>query len=126
MSQMVDTGTKTFTATEAIPKYSTVKLDTGGVGVCDLTDRCIGTAVTEAYASGDLVTVKLLNAPGTHKVIANEASAANATLYTEAGGLVQDTAQATSLPTFLALEAATAQFDVIEALALPYGGPAAE
>ena len=123
MSQQVDTGTRRFVAGEAIPQFSVVTyVNTGKVLMCDLTDQPIGVAQQEAFADGDPITVKLFNAPGTFKVRANEACAIDAVLYTEAGGYVQDTAQATSLPVGIALEAAGAQNDIIEMLPLHYGG----
>lgn len=126
MSQYVDTNCRTFTADGAIPLYSLVNFASPGkVGVNGLAERPIGVAMREAFADGDEIPVKLLNASGTFKVIAVEALAVGATLYTEAAGKVQDTAQATSLPLFQALEAATADNDVIEVALLPFGGVAA-
>jgi hypothetical protein len=57
---------------------------------------------------------------------ASEALAVAATLYTESDGEVQDTAQATSFPFAIALEAATADGDIIECALLPYTGAVAE
>ena len=123
MSQYIERGPITRTADEAIPQFSTVTITATGVKVCDLADSCHGTAV-DAAAIGERVAVRLLS-QGTHKVIAQEAFVEGATLYTEANGKVQDTAAATANPCFIALEAATADGDIVEALPLPYGGPAA-
>lgn len=126
MSQQVDGNTKGFTASEAIPRYARVKTTGAGtVGVAGLTDKDLGTAQNDAFAAGDPVTVKLRSAAGTHKVIASEALAAGATLYTEASGKVQDTAQATAFIWGQALEAATADGDVIEAVVNTHGDTAA-
>jgi hypothetical protein len=94
-----------------------VKLDSDGrVTVAGLADKEIGTVVTPAFAAGDPVTVRLRSAAGTHKMVAVEALAAGATVYTEASGKVQDTAASTAFQIGTALEAATADGDVIEVL----------
>jgi len=125
MSQFVDGQTKTFVADEAIAINLRVKLDSDGkVTVAGLADKEIGTAVTPAFAAGDRVTVRLRTAAGTHKMIAQEALAVGATLYTEANGKVQDTAQATSFQVGVALEAAAADGDVIEVLYNAHGDTA--
>lgn len=126
MSQFVDGNYKTFEADAAIALYQRVKLDSDGkVTVAGLADLDIGTAVKPAFAAGDLVTVKLRTASGTHKMIVSEAVAAGALLYTESDGEVQDTAQATAYPIGTALEAATADQDVIEVLYNTHGDTAA-
>lgn len=118
MSQRDDSGFKTFEADEAITLYSRVKLDSDGkITNAGLTDRSIGTLQTNpALAAGDLVSVKLRSAAGTHKVRVKEAVAAGALLYTEADGEVQDSAQATAFLEMQAFEAATAENDIIEAI----------
>lgn len=126
MSQYTDNNCKTFTADEAIAVHLRVKLDSDGrVTVAGLADKEIGTAVTPAFAAGDQVTVKLRSGAGTHKMVAIEALAIGATVYTEANGKVQDTAQATSFQVGTALEAATADGDVIEVLYNALGDTAA-
>lgn len=126
MSQYTDNNCKTFTADEAIAVHLRVKLDSDGrVTVAGLADKEIGTAMTPAFAAGDQVTVKLRTGSGTHKMVAIEALAIGATVYTEANGKVQDTAQATSFQVGTALEAATADGDVIEVLYNALGDTAA-
>lgn len=127
MSQRDDSGYKPFAADGAIALYSRVNVNSDGtIGEAGLAERCIGTLQTEAaLAAGDVVSVKLYTAPGTHKVRVKEASAAGALLYTEADGEVQDTAQATAFAWGIALEAATAENDVIEAVPLGPVGTAA-
>ncbi|MEM8866444.1 MAG: hypothetical protein AAGF31_12940 [Planctomycetota bacterium] len=58
------------------------------------------------------------------QVIAQEAFAFGTTLHTEADGKYQDTAAATSFPELKALEAATAEGDVVEAVPLHFIGAA--
>lgn len=126
MSQYVDTNERTFTAAAAIPQYALVNFaSTGKVSKNGLAERPVGIAMRAAFADGDEIPVKLLNGSGSFKGIASEALAVGATLYTESDGEVQDTAQATSLPVGIALEAATADGDIIEFLPLHYGGVAA-
>lgn len=125
MSQYVDGQTKAFVADEAIAENLRVKLDSDGrVTIAGLTDKEIGTSVTPAFAAGDNVTVRLRTAAGTHKMVAIEALAVGATVYTETDGKVQDTAQATSFQVGIALEAATADGDVIEVLYNTHGDTA--
>jgi hypothetical protein len=126
MSQYTDHNCKTFIADEAIAVHLRVKLDADGrVTVAGLADKEVGTAVTPAFAAGDPVTVRLRTASGTHKMVAIEPLAIGATVYTETGGKVQDTAQATSFQVGVALEAATADNDVIEVLYNSHGDTAA-
>ncbi|MEM6260153.1 MAG: hypothetical protein AAGI37_17900 [Planctomycetota bacterium] len=118
MSQRNDSGYITFEADEAIELYSRVKLDADGkITKAGLTDKSIGTLQTRAaLAVGDKVPVKLRSAAGTHKARVSEAVAAGALLYSESDGEVQDTAQATAFVEGTALEAATADNDIIEFL----------
>lgn len=117
MSQFNDTGCKAFEADAAIGQYERVKLDSDGkVTQAGLADRGIGTATRAAFAAGDVIDVALYSKPGTMKMKAVEALAAGALVYSEAAGKVQDTAQATSYLVGIALEAATADNDVIEVM----------
>jgi len=126
MSQLVDVNVKGFEADEAIALYARVKLDSDGkITNAGLADKEIGTAQQEAFAAGDIISVKLRSGSGTHKMIASEALAAGAVVYTEASGKVQDTAQATSFIVGTALEAASADGDVIEVLYNAHGDTAA-
>lgn len=125
MSQFVDKD-KTFPVSAAVTQYALVTLaNTGKVAVTGLAERPIGIAMEPAFADADRIAVKLLNNSGTFPGIAKEALAIGATLYTEAAGKLQDTAEATSLPIGIAITAATAENDLIEWVPLPYGGPAA-
>jgi hypothetical protein len=127
MSQQKDTGKDTFIADAAIKQFARVVYESDGrVVTAGLTEVGCGIAQTAAFAAGDAIDVKLWNSGGTFKMIASEALAVGATLYTESDGEVQDTAQATAVPFAQALEAATADGDIIECLLLPYRGAAAE
>lgn len=117
MSQRNDSGFKAFPAGEVMEVNSRVILHTDGTLLyADLVHKSIGTLIEPALAIGQIVTVKLRSAAGTHKVRVKEAVAAGAQLYGEADGEVQDTAEATSFQEGTALEAATAENDVIEFL----------
>jgi hypothetical protein len=127
MSQQVDSRTRTFIADAAIAQFARVVFESDGrVVTAGITEVGVGIAQSPAFAAGDAIAVKLWNSDGTFKMIAVEALAVGATLYTEAAGKVQDTAAATSVPFAQALEAATADGDIIECVLLPYSGTAAE
>lgn len=116
MSQFFDVGYKSFEADGTIGIYERVKLDSDGkVTQAGLADRCIGVACKAAVA-GDVIAVALYAKAGTMKMVAVEALAAGAVVYGEAAGKVQDTAAATAYPIGIALEAATADGDVIEVM----------
>lgn len=125
MSQYVETGTKGFTAGGAIPLHARVILSSGVLAVAGLAEKEIGTAEQEAFAAGDIISVRLVTAQGTCKMIAIEALAEMAPVYTETDGKVQDTAQATAYLIGVALEAATADGDIIEVLRNSHGDTAA-
>lgn len=120
MSQQNDTGFVTGIAAGAIPQFARVKPTStaGTYDVAGLTDRSCGIAQREAFAAGDQISIALWNKPGTFKAIAKEAFARGAKLYGEAGGKLQDTAEATSFAEAIALEAATADNDIIEVMAI--------
>jgi hypothetical protein len=125
MSQYVDAQTKAFTAAGTIKQYARVVLGSGGtITEAGLAQKEIGTAM-EPAVTGETIAVRLRTATGTHKMIAVEALAIGATLYTEAAGKVQDTAETTSFQVGTALEAATADGDIIEVLYNAHGDTAA-
>lgn len=127
MSQQFDSGCVPMVADEAIAKYARVILESDGKCVtAGLTEIGDGIAQKEAFASGDVIDVKLWNSGGTFKMIASEALAAAAVLYTESDGEVQDTAASTSFKFAKALEAATADGDIIECVLLHAAGVTAE
>jgi len=125
MSQSVDGNVKTFVASAAIAKHARVVLASDGtISEAGLAQKEIGTALDRAAAAGASVAVKLRTGAGTHKMIAKEALAIGATLYTKAGGKVQDTAESTAFQVGTALEAATAENDIIEVLYGAHGDTA--
>lgn len=114
MSQEHDTPFLTFTAGEALEKFRLVKLSAARTVVyADAADEPIGRTMAPA-ASGDPVTVAALNKEGTFKMVASEAFAVNAQLYTAADGKVADTASANQVG--IALEAASGNNSVVEVL----------
>lgn len=125
MSQYNDTSVRAFECDEAIPQYSRVKLDSDGkVTIAGLADKEIGTALEATFAAGEICPVRLRTANGTHKMIAVEALAVGATVYTEAAGKVQDTAASTAFQLGTAITAATADGDVIEVIYNAHGDTA--
>lgn len=125
MSQQIDSGFKGFVASAAISQYARVKIDAAGtVSTAGLTDRDIGVAQNAAFAAGDGVQVKLRTAPGTHKMIAAGAVTLGAVVNTAASGKVDDAATSTGFALGHALEAATANNDIIEVLYSQHGDTA--
>lgn len=113
MSQFNDTGYGSVLLTEAVGQY--LRTDASGT-LCGITERGIGYARV-AGAIGDTIGVALHSKQGTVKVIASEAIAKDAIVYTAAGGEVGASAS-TAYPLGIALEAATADQDVIEIMPL--------
>jgi hypothetical protein len=121
MSQYVESGCKAFTAGAAIAQYLRVKITSGKLAVAGLTDREIGTLEDASFADGDVRAVRLTSAQGTTKMVAAGAVAAQALVYTAASGKIDDVATATGYLVGRALEAATADGDVIEVLRNSHG-----
>lgn len=117
-----NTGVKAFEAGGAIPEHALVKLSSGKVVVntATATDIPIGVA-RYAVAEGELVAVDLLNAVGSVEMVAAGALAQGAIAYAAADGEVSavPVGAGTYRKIGVALEAATADQDVIEIL--PYG-----
>lgn len=117
MSQQVDTINKSFKAVGAIGQYLLVKKTTAVdlVDVCGATDIPIGVAQNEAFAAGDSVTVRLLGAAPTSKMIADSAIVMGARVFTSAAGKVEDTSPAVGESLVgVALDAAAADGDIFE------------
>ena len=116
-------GIKAFTAgTGGVPANCLVQLSSGTVVVNTATSTHIPIGVTlYAASAGDPVAVKLLNHPGTVEIVAAGAISAGAIAYAAADGEVSavPVAAGTYRKIGIALEAATADQDVIEIL--PYG-----
>lgn len=106
-------GYRTFQATAtAIAQGKRVTVDSNGlISVADAAVGAVGVTTEYIVASG-YGTVKLFNAPGTFMIWANAAITRGAILYPTAAGGIDD-AGTTALP-LVALEAATAQGDLIE------------
>lgn len=108
------TGYMAFTAGEALAAHRRVKLSAGTAVYAD--GDAIGIGVTQhAAASGGLVTVKLWSAPGTFMVTASAVIAAGAALMATADGKVDDGDAGALLCPISALQAATADNDIIDA-----------
>ena len=110
------TGYKAFTATAvAIDEGIRVKIDSDGkVSAAGATDAWIGTT-THYVAADGVVTVRLRNAPGTALFTASAAVTRGNKLYPTASGKVDDAAGTGVFTGFVAVEAATADGDLIEA-----------
>lgn len=115
MSQKVDSNEKSFTADAAIDQYALVTKTATGIAECGIDDHAIGSATREAFAAGDVISVKLASGSGTHKVIASAALAEGADAFTAASGKVGASAS-TAYRVGVLLEAAGADGDVVEML----------
>lgn len=114
-SQQNDRGLRAFTTSEALAAHRRVKFGSGNILVeyADAGDAGVG--VTEhAAASGEVVTVRLNNHPGTVRITANDTFAVAATLYGHDDGEVSDASSGTAY--YLALEACTTAGDIVECL----------
>jgi len=112
-------GPKTFTAGEALVAYRSVKFVSGEVFYCGADEAGVG-ATLEGVASGDPVSVFLFNQGGTVKLAAGETVAQGASCYNLAGGKIGDTNPGTGTIRFVALDAATADGDIIEVLPVAF------
>lgn len=122
MSQANERGEKAFTVNAAIPRNSLVKLSAASgtqVEVTGSDEKAIGVVKDDnGKALGDVVTVALLSSGRTFKMIAKEAHAAGASLFSAVAGKVQDTDPGAGTIRYTALEAATGDNSVIEVLPL--------
>jgi hypothetical protein len=116
MSQFVETPTRTFTAGAAIAQHLRVKLSSGKLAVAGASDVELGTTEYASFADLDVVSVRLRTAEGTAKMTASEAITSGNPVYAAAGGKVASTG---TVYVGTALEAATADGDVIEVLRGP-------
>lgn len=118
MSQYVDGPTKTYTADATMGQYIRVKpgAAAGGIAIAGLEDRAIGVTGKAALAIGDAIPVILFSKQGTILMVANAAIARGAQVYGTANGKIDDADGGSAVIHGVALEAATAQNDVIEVL----------
>ena len=117
---MIENAKKTFEAGGAVSAKRLVKLSGGQVvhNTATATDDPIGVAEFAAAAQGDPVAVRLINGAGTFEMTAAGAIDADADVYAAADGKIQalpvDAADYRKVGK--ALEAATADGDIIEVL----------
>lgn len=121
---MTENGKKTFEAGGAVSAKRLVKLSSGQVvhnTVTD-TDDPIGVSEYAAAAQGDLLATRLLNDAGTFEMTAAGAISADADVFAAADGKIQalPAAAGTYRKIGKAIEAATADGDIIEVLPYDY------
>jgi len=121
MSQYKEGPCGTDTAAAAIAQFLRVKT-TGALAVAGAADVELGTMELPALAAGD-ATVRYRTAAGTVKMVANAAITAGATVYAAAAGKIGASG---GLAIGTALEAATADNDVIEVLRDAASNPGAQ
>lgn len=112
MSQTYDGPNRSFESNEAIAQFLRVYLTSGKIAVAGAGEKSLGTALQPSFAAGEHQAVRLRNGPGTRFMVANGAISAGARCYGAASGKIS----ATPGGQFegIALEAATANNDVIE------------
>lgn len=111
-----NSGPVTFEAAEVLAIQRRVKLDSNAKLVyADGFDTSIGITLEAAAASGDMVGVQLWGQDGTVEVTAAGAFSLGATLYPAADGKVDDAVTGGG-ERFIALEAATANNDRVQAI----------
>lgn len=104
-------GSKSFVAGTDLEAYRRVKLSSGNVVYADAGEEFIGVTARKAL-SGEFVAINLRSASRTYKMVANGAITAGVTIYGALGGKVSASASGVAQGT--ALEAATADGDIIE------------
>ncbi|MDO8675540.1 MAG: hypothetical protein Q7K71_05425 [Candidatus Omnitrophota bacterium] len=104
-------GSKSFVAGTDLEAYRRVKLSSGNVVYADAGEEFIGVTARKAL-SGEFVAINLRSASRTYKMVANGAITAGNTIYGALGGKVS--ASASGVAQGVALEAATADGDIIE------------
>lgn len=109
---------RAFQYTAALAKYRAVKVVAGLLAYCGSTDVGVGTIQETTFAKSEAfdATVKLLNGPGTHQMVAAGAITAFNPVYAAANGKI---ASAGTVLRGYAMQAATADGDIIEVLPLP-------
>lgn len=118
MSQFFDTSTRPDVAAAAIAQHLRVKTP-GALALAGAADVELGTMEVACTAAGP-TTVRLRTAKGTCKMVASAAITAGVTVYAAANGKI---AASGTVTIGTALEAATADGDVIEVLRHADAGP---
>lgn len=118
MSQFFDTSTRPDVAASAIAQHLRVKTS-GALALAGAADVELGTMEVACTAAGP-TTVRLRTAKGTCKMVASGAITAGVTVYAAASGKI---ASSGTVTIGTALEAATADGDVIEVLRHADAGP---
>jgi hypothetical protein len=114
MSQRVTTPTKSFDTAAAIGQYLRVKHSSAGViAVAGASEESIGVTTEAKFEAGKPIAILLRTAEGTRKMVASGAISAGAKVFGAAGGKISASG---SVFEGVALEAATADGDVIEVL----------
>lgn len=112
MSQYVDGKFKSYLGTSSISAHLRVYLASATTVTTAGADNAgMGTIETPSTATNGPCTVRLWNSEGTRKVVANAAISAGALVFAAASGKVGASG---SVPLAIALEAATADGDIIE------------
>jgi len=117
MSQLIDNPVRTYQAASAMAAYLRVKLNgSNKLAVCGAgaSENEVGTLTKRTTAADEYVGVRAPTASGTCKMIAAGAFSREAVVYAAASGKIDDTVN--GKPIGIALEAATADGDVVEVL----------
>lgn len=118
MASHIEGPVGSFEAAGAIGLFLRVKDNGSGQLVvavaADGPSVCIGQTEQQTFAAGDIVGVRLRNAPGTAKMVAKEAITANAPVFADVEGKIGLTGANPAVGQ--ALEAAAADGDIIEVL----------
>jgi len=114
-SQQNDTGIRAFVTSEAIVAHTRVKFGSGDILVeaAEAGEAAVGVA-EHAAGSGEVVSVRLTNHPGTVRIVANDTFSVGDSLYGANDGEVSDSSSGTAY--YIALEACTTALDVVECL----------
>lgn len=119
MSQIAEGPTRQFIAGAALGECIRVKLSSGKLAACANTEgptASLGQMERPSFADGDRVAVRLRNAQGTARFVADGAISSGALVYPGASGKISATQTSTTPAVGTALEAAAADGDIIEVL----------